>query len=202
MTHDRLFRLASNDLRQCGGRHRLKGVFSEYALRHRHAVHIMHTVPSHPLHLGEGGQEGHRRHFRGVHHSGQLAADIAPQGRIRLFVNVWDAGLTSVPRRTVHHTVSLCGRQVAALRYHHQNLCVRLLEIIIRICYDTGRRASGGKLHAGIQCSRKVVRNYQQPDHTFPLRTFIFETYFYCVPVFWLNQQKFNIYLTLFSIIV
>ena len=136
----------------------------------------MNAIARHPVEFGKRRQERHHIGVRRIHHGGQLAAHIPPQGGIRLFINVGNAGFPGVSGHMVHHVVSFLRRQMAGFRHHHQYLRICLQEVTVQVRDHAGSRASGRKLHAGIQCTREVIRNHQQFDHLFaPLWVFIFE---------------------------
>ena len=162
MQDHRGLHLLGDDIRNSRVPDRLKGVLAEHALRHRHLIDEVDAVPGHPVHLGERRQECQPVRSGGLHDRGQFRADVAPQRGIRLFINVVEAGVQSVPHRAEHHVVCFSGRQMPGLSIQNQHLDIVLclLKVIGRIRHHHSHRATRCELNARIQSTGKVIRDH------------------------------------------
>ena len=83
--------LFPKDLCHMGVPYRLKGVLSKHTLCYGHSLDQVDTPLGCPPHLGVGGQKRQLLLAAGPQQRGQFRADIAPQGGIRLFVDILHA---------------------------------------------------------------------------------------------------------------
>ena len=161
--HHRPVRLGGDDLRHGGTSHRLKGVLAKDALRYRHTANVVNAAPGNPVHFRQGRHKGQTLRPGALQHRGQLRAHIAPQGGVRLLVNMGEPRGQGFLHRPAHHAAGRLRRQVAGLGVQHQHLNFRPRpgEVIGRVRHHAGPGSPGGELHARIQRSCEIIRNDQ-----------------------------------------
>ena len=142
--------------------HRFKRVNAKRAFGDGDVINVLHTVFRHTVHLGESRQKYQLAAAAGVQQCCQLRAHIAAQGGIRLFIKVGEPGAFCTLHKTFHCSVCLGSGQVARLGVHHQNVRILLGKLCVRAYHHAGSDTACRKLHAGIQRSGEIVRNYQQ----------------------------------------
>ena len=144
------------------GFHRFERIFPEGTLVDRNSVDIMPAALGRSTDLRKCRQKRKTFNRACPKHRCEFRADIAAQGRIRLFVNATYPCLNRTQRQRIDAITRFFRRQMSGLGVNDQHL--RLLRNIRKpfSCHNLGRNAARCKAHAGIQRTGKIICKYQQ----------------------------------------
>ena len=140
---------------------RLERIHAEGAFCDRNTVNIMDPVPCRAPILGKRRQERQLTVVAGLKNRSKFCADIAPQCRIRFLIDVADASPAGSTCQLYDDLICLFRRQMTGLGIHYQNLCITGSKIDLIFYHHAGSCTVSRKLHAGIQCTGKIICNNQ-----------------------------------------
>ena len=159
---DRNAALRPDQPRYVGMAHRLKRVDAKDALGHRLVLDVMDAASGAAADLRVSRQEGQGLFPAGGQQRPQLGPDVAPQGRIGLFVDVRDLLFHRAADDAADDGGRLCGGQVPCLGVDHEHLGPRRARGgKVRVGHHAGGRAAARQLDAGVQRAGEIVRNDQ-----------------------------------------
>ena len=136
---------------------------SEDALGHRRSVNVLDTVHGGAAGPGERGDKVELLASALFQGGSQLRTHIAPQGRIRLFIEAGHLQRRRLPDDAANDVRRLFRRQMAGFRIHHQHLHrrVHLFQGIAGVQQHSGGGMACHELHARIQRAGQIIRQNQ-----------------------------------------
>ena len=127
----------------------------------------MHTLHGAAADLGKGRQEGQLGLSAGVEYGAELRPHIAPEGGIRLLIDVRNLQPGCQGDNPEDDLIGLGSGKVPGLRIHYQH--IQIPGALAPVCGGIGDDGSFGtpdcQLHTGVQGPGKIIRDNQQLNH-------------------------------------